>query len=171
MSRRKYNPVMAGFLQREAENHTITELISILKERFNEDFNPRDLRIYLIHKGIKYKYEVPKRSNNGKPTEIGSEVIKTDGEMVKVKVAPHKWEYKQRKIYEEHYGVKLPDDVYVIFLDQDKTNFSIDNLKAISRRESATMIANDVFSKDSKVTKLGHITSKLIIKTKERLEI
>ena len=169
MSRRTYNNDLVKFLQKNAKKHTIKELQPMLKELFGENFTPRDLRIYLIHKKIKYKYEVPKRSNNGKPSEIGSEIIKTDGKMVKVKVDNHKWEYKQRKIYEEYYNVKLPDDVYVIFLDQNKTNFDIKNLKAISRRESANMIRDGLFSSDPKITKLGTLTTKLIIKTKEKV--
>ena len=158
---------MILFLQDNAQNYTVKELIPILKEKFNVDFEARQLRTYLIHNKIKYKYEVPKRSNNCKPTKIGSEVIKTDGGVVKVKTAPHKWEYKQRKIYEDYYKVKLPEDVYVIFLDQNKRNFDIKNLKAISRRESAVMIKNEIFSTDAKITKLGHSTSRLMIKTKD----
>ena len=168
---RKYNDKMRMYLEKYARHYTISELINIVEEKFGEKFEPRDLRIYLLHKGIKYKYEMPKKSNNGKPTKIGSQVIKTDGNMVKVKVAEHKWEYKQRKIYEDHYGVKLPDDVYVIFLDGNKRNFDIKNLKAISRRESAKMIRNGVFSFDRAITKLGHLATKMYIKTKDKGEI
>ena len=168
---RKYNDKMRRYLEKYAQHYTINELIDIVEEKFGEKFEPRNLRIYLLHKGIKYKYELPKKSNNGKPTKIGSQVIKTDGNMIKVKVADHKWEYKQRKIYEDYYGIKLPDDVYVIFLDGNKRNFDIKNLKAISRRESAIMIKNDVFSIDRTFTKLGHLATKMYIKTKRKEEI
>lgn len=164
---KKYNKEMRAYLEQNAYKYTISELINILKEKYNEEFTPRNLRIYMIHKNIKYKYEMPQKSNNGKPTEIGSEIVKKDGSMIKIKTADHKWEYKQRKVYEDYYGVKLPDDVYVIFLDKNKRNFDINNLKAVSRRTSAVIGRNDLISTDRKLTKVGYTTARLMIKTKE----
>ena len=77
--------------------------------------------------------------------------------------------YLQRKIYEDYYNVKLPNDVYVIFLNQNKRDFDIKNLKAISRRSSAIMSKDRLFSTEPNLTKLGFINSKLKIKTKEKL--
>ena len=94
-------------------------------------------------------------------------INKTDGNMLKIKVGNHKWEYLQRKIYEDYYNVKLPDDVYVIFLDQNKRNFDIKNLKAISRRSSAIMSKDGLFSTIPNITKIGYTNSKMKIKGKE----
>ena len=100
---------------------------------------------------------------------IGSEYTKPDG-MVMVKVTKDKWVYKQRLIYEQYYGVHLPEDVYVIFLDQNRNNFDIANLKAVSRREASYMSNHNLSSKKPNVTLLGLDVARCIIKTKERSE-
>lgn len=40
-----------------------------------------------------------------------------------------------RIVYEKHHGVKIKDDEAVVFLDQNKMNFNIDNLKLVKQRE------------------------------------
>ena len=76
---------------------------------------------------------------NWKP--IGYERITRDG-YVEVKVRDkcgHKnYELKHRLIYKKHYG-SIPDGHVVVFLDQDKTNFNIDNLKLVSRKDMSVI--------------------------------
>ena len=167
MKNRKYSIEMYRFLQENASFYTAKQLVVIIKDMFNIDMTPKRFAQYCHDMNIKYKYEKPKKAHTNIPTENGTIVNKTDGDYLKVKVGNHKWEYLQRKIYEEHYGIKLPEDVYVIFLDQNRRNFNIKNLKAISRRSSAIMSKDELFSVESKITKLGVINSKLKIKTKE----
>lgn len=57
-----------------------------------------------------------------------SEYVKPDG-MTLIKTPEGEWKYKQRYIYEQHYP--LHDDEMVVFLDQDRSNFSLDNLRAV----------------------------------------
>jgi hypothetical protein len=99
---------------------------------------------------------------------IGTEYTKSDG-MVLVKVARNKWEYKQRLIYKEHYGVELTDEDYIIFLDNDRTNFSIDNLQCVSRRVASILSNQQLKSDSADITKLGISTAELIIKVKEEI--
>ena len=70
-------------------------------------------------------------------------------------------------MYEQYHNVKLKDNEYVIFLDQDKNNFDINNLKVVSRKESAYMINQGLFSKDKSVTNLGIVVAKHHYKIKE----
>lgn len=112
---KKYNEDFYVFLEENAKFYTIKELVKILKEKFNIDFEKKKLAQYCIKKKIKYKYEKPNKSYSNISTKIGTIINKTDGNMLKIKVGNHKWEYLQRKIYEDYYNVKLPDDVYVIF--------------------------------------------------------
>lgn len=156
------------YLLHNAESYTIKELVNIFKDQFNIEINNKALAQYCIKQGIKYKYEKPNKAHSNKPTPIGTEVIKTDGNMVKVKVAPHKWVYKQRKIYEETYNVKLPEDVYVVFLDQDKRNFNIKNLKAITRQQSAILSNDDLCSNNVDSMKAAILCTKLKSKIKEK---
>ena len=162
-----YSEDIYNFLIEHANKYTIKELVQILKDEFDFEIEKKKLAQYCIKMHIKYKYEHPKKSHDNNPTANGTIVTKTDGDMLKIKTGEHKWEYLQRKIYEEHYGVKLPEDVYVIFLNQDKRDFSIDNLKAVSRRNCAIMSKDNLFSCDKKITKLGITTSNLLIKAKE----
>lgn len=163
-----YNNEMYEFLLKNASSHTIKELVKLIKEKFDIDIEKKKLAQYCIKMKIQYKYEKPNKSHSNTPTKIGTLVLKTDGGYIKVKTDKHKWEYLQRKVYEDYYKVKLPEDVYVVFLDQNKRNFDIKNLKAITRRSSAIMSKDGLFSIEPRLTKLGHLNSKLKIKTKEK---
>lgn len=70
--------------------------------------------------------------------EVGSTRISKDG-YLKIKVSDLKGNknYKpyHRLIYEKHHDVKIKDDEAVVFLDQNKMNFNIGNLKLVKRRE------------------------------------
>lgn len=161
-----YSDELYEFLQKNASSHTIKELVQIIKERFDIDIENKKLAQYCIKMCIKYKYEKPNKSHSNIPTANGTIVNKTDGNYLKIKTRNHKWEYLQRKIYEDYYGIELPNDVYVIFLDQDRRNFDIKNLKAISRRSSAIMSKDNLFSTCAEITRLGHLCSKMNIKSK-----
>lgn len=166
-NRRKFNKEMYDYLKLHGKEHILKEWQKIINEKFNENFTLKDTQMYFVKHSIPFKYEQPKKANNGinGGFPIGSERVKSDG-MVQVKIAPRKWEYKQRLIYQEYYGVKLTSDDYIIFLDQDRTNFDISNLKRVSRRESAILSNQKIFSKDPEATKLGIYIAKTIIKAK-----
>lgn len=167
MSRGKVYPnAMRTFLYEHGKDYTARELIPIIKEKFDIEMSLKEAQNYLWRHKIEHKFEHPCRSHTNKGLPIGSERRKSDG-MWQIKVAPHKWEYKQRLIYEKYHNVKLPDDVYVIFLDQNRDNFDINNLMAISRRESAYMANAKVFSENKEITKTGVKLAKLNIKIKD----
>ena len=70
--------------------------------------------------------------------EIGSTRISKDGYLeIKVSDLKGNKNYKayHRIVYEKHHGVKIKDDEAVVFLDQNRMNFNIDNLKLVKRRE------------------------------------
>jgi phage protein len=68
-----------------------------------------------------------------------SERTSVDG-IVEIKVERNKWISKHRYVWEQHHNRKVPKGKVVIFLDGNKTNFEIDNLKLISR--GALLILN-----------------------------
>lgn len=162
-----YSDAIYDFLVNNASEYTIKELVNILENKYDFVIEKKKLAQYCIKMGINYKYEKPNKAHSNKSTPVGVIVRKTDGDMLKVKVDNHKWEYLQRKIYEDYYNTKLPDDVYVIFLNQDKRDFSIDNLMPISRRTSAIMSKNGLFSSNEDITKLGILTAELDIKRRD----
>lgn len=70
--------------------------------------------------------------------EIGSTRISKDG-YLEIKVSDLKGNnnYKpyHRLIYEKYHNIKIKEGEAVVFLDQNKMNFSIDNLKLVKQRE------------------------------------
>ena len=70
--------------------------------------------------------------------KVGSERITVDG-YIEIKVAePNKWESKAKVIYEEKYG-KIPTGSKIIYLDGNRLNLDINNLKLISNHENLIM--------------------------------
>lgn len=70
--------------------------------------------------------------------EIGSTRISKDGYLeIKVSDLKGNKNYKayHRIVYEQHHGVKIKEDEAVVFLDQNKMNFNVDNLKLVKQRE------------------------------------
>lgn len=71
--------------------------------------------------------------------ELYSERTNKDG-LIEIKVDTNKWISKHRYVWEQYNNRKVPKGKVVIFLDGNKTNFEIDNLKLISR--GALLILN-----------------------------
>lgn len=163
-----YNNEVYQYLLDNAQNHTIKELTQMLKESFGLEIERKKLAQYCIKMGIQYKYEKPNKAHSNKPTPVGVIVRKTDGDMLKVKVGNHKWKYLQREIYEKYHDTKLKDDEYIIFLDQNKRNFNIDNLKLVSRQESAMLGSQHLYSENPLATETGLQIIKLRNKIKEK---
>ena len=124
-----------------------------------------------VNKGTKGLYNVGgnktsfKKGNippNKRP--IGSERITRDG-YIEIKVAdPGVWKLKHRVVYEQHYG-EIPKGYNVIFLDGNKQNIDINNLKLVSRAEDLIMNSHKLFAKDKEITNTGTIIARLIDKT------
>lgn len=167
-----YGNDMYEFLLNNASSHTIKELVKLIKEKFNIDIEKKKLAQYCIKMKIQYKYEKPNKSHSNTPTKIGTLVVKTDGGYIKVKTDKHKWEYLQRKVYEDYYKVKLKEDQYVIFLNQNRTDFNIKNLKVVTPKESGALcnFGNNIFSTNGELTKLVIINSQLKQKLKEMFD-
>ncbi len=99
--------------------------------------------------------------------EIGEERITKDGYiMIKIKdgCLNKNWVLKHRYIYEQHYG-KIPEGHNVIFLDGNKKNTDISNLKLVSRAEDLIMNNHKLFAKNKDLTNTGTIIAKVIDKT------
>lgn len=94
---------------------------------------------------------------------IGSERITKDG-FVEIKIAePNKWNLKSRVIYEKHFG-KIPEGYTIIYLDGNKLNLELDNLKAISRAEELIMNSNNLRFNKKELTETGLLIAKVINK-------
>lgn len=102
---------------------------------------------------------------------VGSERITKDG-YTEIKVAePNKWKLKHVMIWEQVNGEK-PKSSVVIFLDGNKQNFDIENLKLIKRAQLAVMCKNGMFSDNAEITDANSNIAKLItVRSKKQKEL
>ena len=132
-----------------------------------------------FNKGKKWDEYMPKQSQiNCKKTtfkkgnippnhrQVGEERTNVDG-YIEIKVSePNKWELKHRYIYKKHYG-SIPKGYKVIFLDGNKTNLNINNLKAISSHEELIMNEYGLRYGKKELTESASIVAQLELKRRE----
>lgn len=150
------------------KEHTTNEIIELYYKKYNFKLNKNQIknlkRKYNLVSGINTKFKKGQQAHNHKP--IGYEFLRDDG-YIEIKIAePNKWVLKHNYIWEKEYG-KIPKGYSVIFLDQNKNNFDLDNLKLIKRENMLTACSYRLFSKDKNVTETGILTAQLINKTKK----
>lgn len=131
------------------------------------------------NKGKKWDEYMPKKSQeNCKKTcfkkgniptnhrKVREERINVDG-YYEIKIAePNKWELKHRYIYKQYYG-SIPKGYNIIFLDGDKTNLDINNLKAISKHENLIMNEYKLRYTEKELTESAHIIAQIETKRRE----
>lgn len=95
--------------------------------------------------------------------DVGSERITKDG-YIEIKIKePNKWQLKHRYIYEKKYG-KIPKGYNLIFLDGNRKNIDLSNLKLVSKSEDLIMNKNQLFTTDKNITNTGSLIAKVIDK-------
>ena len=80
---------------------------------------------------------------------------------------PDKWIPKHRLLWEEKNG-PLPEGDIIIFADGNKSNFNLDNLIKVNKKEFLHLNYFSLRFNDSEYTKVGLTIVKVIIKAKER---
>lgn len=81
-----------------------------------------------------------------------------------------KWIKKHRYIYENQYG-KVSNKDLIIFLDGNKMNCNLNNLKLIDRKTYVIANKNNLIFKNKVLTESGLLLTKLLNKNKELEEI
>lgn len=85
---------------------------------------------------------------------VGTEVVRTDG-YLQVKVAdPKTWKLKHHLVWEEANG-PIPKGHMIVFLNQDKTDTRLENLKLVKRSLMAIANKNGLIREDAEHTKTG----------------
>lgn len=133
---------------------------------FNKGRNGKE---YLSEKALegmkKTQFKTGQAPVNWRP--LGSERITVDG-YTEIKIAePNKWRLKQQLIWEEHNG-KIPKGSVVLFGNGDKSNFDINNLVLVSRKQLLIMNNNKLIKDDTELTKTGVIIADVLLKIGER---
>lgn len=169
------------YMRSIAKGKTAEELRQILFDQFGIQFSASQMKSYRNRKGIvtgldcRYKkgcvpvnkgkkmlpevyakcsatmFKKGRKPNNWKP--IGSERINNKYGYILVKVAePNKWKPKHILIWEQANG-PVPKGYKIMFADQNKQNFNLDNLLLISKGESAQLNKNKMVFKNGNLTK------------------
>lgn len=163
------------------------ELADLFNQKFNTNITSRMIKSYKannkLNSGLTGKFrkgQTPHNKGKKMPKEVyekvkhtmfakgnvppnhrpvGSERISKDG-YIEVKVAePNKWRLKQRVVYEEAKG-KIPEGCTIIFLDGNKQNCNIDNLKCITRSELLYLNCNGL-NNSNEITETGILMARL----------
>lgn len=183
----KYTNEMKQFILDNYKGRYNQELADLFNQKFNTNITSRTIKSYKannnLNSGLTGKFikgQTPHNKGKKMPKEVyekvkhtmfakgnvppnhrpvGSERISKDG-YIEVKVAePNKWRLKQRVVYEEAKG-KIPEGCTIIFLDGNKRNFDIDNLRCVTRSELLYLNCNGL-NNSNEITETGILMARL----------
>lgn len=169
--RNKYSKEFEQFVIENVSKYTREELRKIVQDKFNIKLSSEALRRYIFsHCKEKWKdYDKEKVRKNIFRCNIGAERSSAGGIFVKIG-EPNRWRLKHRLMYEKYHNCKLRDDECIIFLNQNRNDFSKENLKKITFEEFMYLHNCGTFSKNPELTKAGILSAQLRIKANDKLE-
>lgn len=147
------------------------EISKLFNEKFGRELTPMQLHAFKryrnLQSGSRGKGGFKKGGTPPNTRPIGSEKINKDG-YTRIKVAePNVWKLKQQVIWEQHNG-KIPKGYSIVFANQDKTDFRIENLMLVRNKDMLVAKNRGLLTKNEDLTKTGLLVAKLINKTKEK---
>lgn len=169
MMKNKYSKEFEEFVKNNISKYKKEEFIALLEKTFNIKISKHAFRSYLRRHNIKERH-IDFKKNMVRGTQkhpIGAERLTKDGIIIKV-AQPNVWRKKSRVMYEKYHNCKLNDEDYILFLNQDRTDFSKENLYKSSNREQCYLHNWGTFSKNPNLTKAGILSARLTIKAKEK---
>lgn len=166
----KFTEEEKQFIKNNTVGNTSEQLAELFNNKFKKNVTAREMyqfkKSHRLKSGVKTCFIKGTKPYNHKP--IGSEfVCKKDG-YTYVKIAePNTWDLKQRVIYKQHYG-DIPSDYSVVFADQNKQNFELDNLILVRRKVKLMAKNKRLFFEDRELTKTGMLIAELMTKSSEK---
>lgn len=192
----KYSADVIAYLKEIAEGRKREEISRLINERFGEGtMSTAQVNAYMNNHGIRsgvgfFKpgnvpfnkgrkghcapgcertwFQKGHRSDNAVP--VGTEREQEDG-YIAVKVQDgHKnqnWVAKHRLIWEQAHG-PIPPGHIVIFLNGDRRDFRLENLKMISRAEHGVMCKRGLHFPDSALTETGALIAKVVLEANKK---
>lgn len=123
-------------------------------KRGNHEFRPSEANIATQFK---------KGTKPHNTCDVGTTKVKSDGYVWR-KIGPgrHDWKQEHILIWEQANGPK-PEGMMIIFLDGDKSNLNLDNLKCISKAEHMEMIRSGLRFTEADLTEIGTNIAKLTV--------
>lgn len=149
-------------------DYSSKEIVKIMKEKYNVELVEYKIKHYRQRYGIKsnlkggFKKGETKGNKNFKYHPIGYEYIDSEG-FIHIKIAENKWEEKQRYVYKQYYG-EIPKGYNVIFLDHNRLNCNIENLKLVKNKDLLVAKNMGLISNNKELTELGILIAQLINK-------
>lgn len=167
--RNNYTKEFEEFVRKNVSNYTREDFRLLLQDKFNISLSNDALRRYMNRHKIEYRWKNYTKGNkrNVLKCPVGTERITNEGVFVKIG-QPDIWKRKSRVMYEKYHNCKLKDNEYIVFLNHNNNDFSKENLAKSSLKEIAYLHNKDMYSSNPKLTDLGLLTAKLMIKTKEK---
>lgn len=167
-----YTQEKINYIKSIFRGHLRREVIEMYNKKFNENMTFNEYMAFRKKYGLKNEVNQKFDGSNinpNPPAPIGHEIIYYNKGLkrIKVKVGENKWVEKTRYIYEQHYG-KIPDNCFIIFLDGNRDNYNIENLKCITTKQHRTMAGNKLYFGNKDLTETGIDVAKLMIKTKDK---
>ena len=97
---------------------------------------------------------------------IGTEILNSQGYLVRKVADPNVWKFVHRIIWEESNG-EVPPGHCIIFADQNHANFSLDNLILVSRAQKAVLNTKKLNSEFAELTRAGLMVTNVILRMGE----
>lgn len=160
----KFTDEEKRFIEKNTIGNTSEQLAKLFNDEFRKTVTAKEMyrfkKSHRLKSGVKTCFQKRIKPYNHKP--VGSEFIgKKDG-YTYIKIAePNKWDLKQRVIYKQHYG-DIPSDYSVIFADQNKQNFALENLILVKRKVKLIAGRKKLFFDNKELTKSGMLIAELI---------
>lgn len=141
MLKNSYSKEFENAMYKFGPTKSLTELHNIAIKDFKYKITRDQLRQYLSKRKIRYTDYATRNVRDMAKYKPGDTFTKKSDGMTLIRLEDGSWEYKQRYIYEQYHKVKLTNKDYVIFMDGDRNNFAIENLKCVPCRV-ASIIGN-----------------------------
>ena len=161
-----YDDELAKFIENNRMKYYVGEMCALIYMKFNKKITRKALAKYYYRHNLDFK----KKNTSYKcllTKPIGTESNPDKNGLVRVKINEKQWAYKQRLIYEQYYNIKLPKDYIVVFLDNNKMNYDIDNLMAVPKKVALRTAGQDMFYKNKELTKASLLISAIRLKAME----
>lgn len=157
------------FVKNNIFGKTSEELTKLINQEFNLNLKVKQIQYYKkshkLKSGVNTQFKKNQIPHNKKP--IGYEFTSSDGYTYIKTAEPNIYQHKQIYIYEQTYG-KIPKNHSVMFLDQDKTNFDLDNLILVENKDKLTAKNQHLIFEDRELTRTGLLIAQVINKASEK---
>lgn len=149
------------------------EAIEVFKNKFGIELNQfilRDIRhknnVKRIYKqkirDTRFREKIKKPLYNEKTDNRGKDYVRID---------TRKYQLKRRYVWEQYYGRKIPKDYVIIHLDNDTTNYDINNLALVKKGTLTYSVRKGIELNDKDIIKTIDMIRLLEKKTKNKMEV